>query len=280
MDEDITSLKKNSTEHYTFHILKKRKFTRGMEYMNYFEVGDSAKPCLSLTVYTEQAGPLFGTELIKTAKLCNIEALYNCVLEEDAKTLFEMYSFSQELVRYVIKLIKTHYTHVYMLQLDDESYIPCNREQHDTLDLLTYSIAKYGMTWYERAYNAILSDKSMFQRYREEVHEYMSTEFKQSVPWDIFLFVHFGSATEYANQFMKQHLSAIKALYEDAPTFPVFFRTLSVMVGKKHTCQFFKSWLQQFIGSHIHIHRRWLIPLRAIGGKRHTNRTRNSKIDR
>ena len=89
------------TEHYSFITNTSNNRNRdNIWYSQYIEVGDSDKPCLSLTINTQEAYDMFDKKTVETAKLSNIEALYNCVLEEDAEDLFSKY-------RVVLKLSTT-----------------------------------------------------------------------------------------------------------------------------------------------------------------------------
>jgi hypothetical protein len=257
-------------------MLVRSRSARGIEYLKYFEIGDPKKPCLSLIIYTKNAIDMFDKEIIKTAKLSNIESLYECVLEENAPELFEKYSFSQELLNFIINYLKINYPYVKNIQLDDESYIPCNRESNETLDLLTYSIALYGKTWYERVYNAKLSNDDDYKEYRKQVDKYISEEFKNSISWEKFLLIHFNTASHFGHNFMKENIDQIKEVYENSKIFPDFFTKIRDIVGTEDKCKFFKSWLQQFINSIIKINRRWIIIIRSEGGKRRTKKQKTS----
>jgi hypothetical protein len=254
------------TAHYTFNVLIKNNFSGNIHYSQYLEVGDHAKPCLSLRINTAESEQIFDSSIIKTAKLSNIEALYNCVLEDDAKERFETYSFGKELLLWVIDYIKINFTHVIYLQLDDESYIPCNRESEQTLDLLSYSIAINCKTWYEMNFNAILPSTEKYTIYKDEIKVYSSPEEKSKYNWKIFYLKNV--TTPFAMNLIKADEDTYKNMYEESKTFPEFFRKLSDFIGKENRCVFFKNWLQEFIKSYINVEKRWIIPLHKNGGNR------------
>lgn len=252
------------TAHYTFNLDIRNNFSRGVWFSQHLVVGDPIKPCLSLNISTVESLSVIPNNKIDTAKLCNIEALYNCVLEDDAEDLFSKYSFGKELLEWVIEYIKTEFKHVKFLELDDQSYIPCNRETNETLDLLTYSIAVNKKTWYELHFNAFINDKQLYEKYNKQIQVY-SLESTKSDNWDTFFLKNFTSM--YARDTILQNEGLYKNMYEESKTFPEFFRKLANAVGKEEKCKFFKWWLQEFISSNINISRRWTIKLKVDGGK-------------
>lgn len=262
------------TQHFSFDIIITSRFAREIEISKHFQIGDNKIPCLSLFLYTSDASAIMGNEIIKTANLSNIESLYSCVLD-DIDT-FNKYSLSFELINYIIKYIKTNYKHIKHIKLDDESYIPCNKETNDTVDLLTYSIAHYGKTWYEKQYNGYLPNNK-YEKYRSEVNKYCSIDFKKSISWDEFILVHFNSSTEFAYKLLNDNIDKYKELFEKSKTFPEFFIELTKTIPKDKKCSFYKHWLQQFINSIIHIERRWVIDIyNKNNNKRNTLKNKNS----
>ena len=250
-----TTVTKITTEHFTFNLSTTNNHARGIWYSQYLQVGDTKKPCLSLTIHTTDAEALFGTTIIKTARLSNIEALYDCVLDK--------YSFGKELLSWVIQYIKSTFKHVEYLQLDDESYIPCNRESNETLDLLTYSIALYDKTWYELNFNAFIADKNLYTKYLSQIDTYKSNATKSEISWDRFFLQYV--TLPYAKDIITANEEYYKNMYNTSSNFPEFFR--KVKDGIENKCKFFKGWLQEFISSYININRRWTIPVTLRGPK-------------
>jgi len=259
------------TSHFTFNLSTTNNHARGIWYSQYLQVGDTKKPCLSLTIHTSDAEALFGPTIIKTARLSKIEALYTCVLDD--KHTFDKYSFGKELLSWVVQYIKGNFKHVEYLQLDDESYIPCNRESNETLDLLTYSIALYGKTWYELHFNAIISDKNLYNTYLSQVETYKSNATKSEILWDRFFLQYV--TLPYAKDIITANEEYYKNMYDTSLNFPEFFRKVKDGIGE-NKCKFFKGWLQEFISSHININRRWTIPITQRGGSK-TRKQRHSR---
>jgi len=219
--------------------------------LNISDRGKKEKPCLSLTIFTAECSEIFGIDFIKTANLSNIEALYECVMEENG------HSFGKELLHWVINYIKENFSHVKYLQLNDESYIPCNKATNETLDLLSYSIALYCKTWYELNFNAIIIDKSKYDTYKKSIEIYKSPEMKAKINWDDFFLKNI--LYPFPHDIIIKDINTYKEIYDNSETFPIFFKKLSEYVGKENRCKFFKGWLELFISSYIDIGRKWTI---------------------
>jgi hypothetical protein len=262
------------TEHYNFIVNVKKNYRDDIYYSEYLEVGNPEKPCLSLTINTAEAEEIFGAEFIKTAKLSNIEALYECVLQ-DAKELFEKYSFGKELLQWVIHYIKTNFPHVKYLQLDDNSYIPCNRELNDTLDLLSYSIAIHCKTWYEFHFSAFIKERREYDIYKNSIEIYKRPETKAKVSWEVFYLKYITKP--YPLDIIKNNEDKYKIMYNESLTFPDFFKSLSKSIDRENKCKFFKEWLQEFINSYVKVSRRWIIQLKREGGRRQTKKANYKK---
>lgn len=251
------------TEHYTFNVRIKPDYVREVLFKYYIDIGDSNKPCLSLIIFTEEAANMIQDGLEKVAKLSNIDALYDCVIDQ-TKEDFSKHSFGKELLQWVIGYIKSEHKQVIYLQLDDESYIPCNRKPIETVDLLTYSIALNKKTWYELNFNAFIEKKDIYNKYKSEVNTYSLVSTKSSSSWELFFLKNVTSM--YARNKILENEDLYKRIYEESSTFPEFFKKLAETIGRDDKCKFFKGWLQEFISSYIVISRRWTIRLKSEGG--------------
>ena len=185
------------------------------------------------------------------------------------------HSFGNELLQWVYTHLRDNYKHITKIKLDDESYIPCNRPL-DTLDLMTYSIAHYKESWYEKNYKAYLLPENIHKKYRDGVEKYSSKEFKDTISWERFYTVHFQSSTEFAYRIVSGDIEKYKTMYESSVTFPDFFKALTETLQYTDKCKFYKSWLQQFINSVIPISRRWYITIKQSGGKRIRKETKRN----
>lgn len=268
--------------HFTFKATKTIRYTRTEQpFTVHYLVGNKSKPCVSLFVYLPDAKNIVSPELVQTANLNNVDALYSCIENDISRDNLEKYSLGQELVNTIIEHIQTNYSYVNKLKINDASYIPCNRDKNDTLDLLTYSIAHYGKTWYERYYNAYLQSEVRQNIYMNDIKKYTSSEFKSTVSWETFLNTYVVSSTEYTNDFINRHYDTLESQYNNSNTFPDFFVSLTAQIPKQKKCLFYKYWLEQFIGGIVHFPRDWIIPLTVQkGGKsqlRHKNKTKKRR---
>jgi hypothetical protein len=259
--------------HYSFQVLFRKNYARGIHYSQYLEVGDPKVPCLSLTINTLLSAELFGQDVPRTAKLHNIQALYDCVLDENVEDLFARHSFGKELLQWVLEYIQKEFPHVKFLELDDESYIPCNNGPR--LDLISYSVAMHCKSWYELHFNAKLVRKEKREKYKDDIRKYGSQEFKKSISWDIFVLYYVTNKT--TKQTILDAEEMFKKMYEDSETFPIFFRKLNNTIGRETKCTFFAWWLGDFIKKFVSIEREWVVELEASGhsgGRRRKTRGR------
>ena len=264
------------TEHYSFVLQTTEEFTP-LHQIKYI-VGNEKKPCLEAYILLPDNERLHELGFTNTAKLAKIDAILECSREDITDNYLEKYSFGNELLQYIIELISSKYPHIKHISLNDTSHIPCNRKTQDELDLLTYSIAKYGKTWYESKMNVHLQSKTLQSRYNNDIKQYMSKEFKSSKSFnDMFNRIQ---ENNFALKFISQDLDKYEKLYEVSETFPDFFSVLSNLVPRNDRCRFFKDWLEAFIKEYIHVESYWIydIPNRIKLGGSNKRRTRKSKI--
>lgn len=262
--------------HFKFKAIKTLRYSRTNEpFTLHYLVGSKSKPCVSLFFYLPSAESIIGSNLLQIANLNNIEALYSCIENEISQDEFEKYSFGQELMNTILLHLQKFYPYITKLKINDASYIPCNRESKDNLDLLTYSIAHYGKTWYERYYNAFLPSTMRQTQYQSEINAFISHEFKSNISWEEFLNVYVMSSSDYTNDFINNNYDILEELYNNSLTFPDFFKQLTAQIPKQKKCIFYKYWLEQFIGKYVHFDRDWIIPIRTKKGGKRLFATRN-----
>jgi hypothetical protein len=222
-----------------------------------FEVGGT-KPCLKLYVRIPTTNDERFIKASTVASLLNIEALLECSLDDINENYVRKYAFGHEILATVNYIVKMYFPHVKHISLNDTSYMPCNRALDDTLDMLTYSIALYGKTWYEMKVNAYINDPTKQAQYDKEITEYISSNFKKSFDADAFLIEKMKlSPNTYIQNELKTRYDEIKSLFIKANTFPLFFKALRDTISEKHKCKFFKDWLESFISENITIYRTW-----------------------
>jgi hypothetical protein len=264
------------TEHYSFVLQKTEEFSP-IHQIKYI-VGYEKKPCIEAYVLLPDNERLHELGFTNTAKLAKIDALIECAREDITNNYLEKYSFGTELLEYIINLISTTYPHITKISLNDTSHIPCNRKAQDELDLLTYSIAKYGKTWYEMKMNVHLESKVAQERYKKEINYYMSRELKSTITFKEIL--NILENNNFALKFIYSNISDYEKMYEMAQTLPEFFTKLSELVPRKDRCHFFKDWLENFIKQFIYVESYWIYDIRSpkrknIGGSKRVTRKVN-----
>lgn len=219
-------------------------------------VGNLANPCLEASLYVpDPEMDMRFIDILHICKLHKTEALQECALEYDTDK-----SFGTELLYSFIYIVQQMYPHVTEIQLSDASHIPCNRSIGDTLDLLTYSVALYGKTWYELKSGAHTLHNRNHRRYYDGVAEYIKPETKASMSYTQFIkYIAIGNPTTYSIISMNP---TYESMYNSAKTFPEFFRSLSKTVPNETKCKFFKGWLEAFIENYVFIMREWTIELK------------------
>ena len=246
------------TDHYEFIIKRKLRHTfDGKPLSWHYLIGSSDKPCLSLFFYTKDSD----INLLKTANLNNLEALFSCIENDIPQETMEKYSFSREILDFILTYLSKNFPYIERLKLNDNSYIPCNRTYNDTLDLLTYSIAHYGLTWYEKYYKAYLALE--YDTYRTQISKYSRKESKEE--WGTFLKKYLNNSTDYTYNLIIENYNTFEKIYNESETYPDFFIKLTKLIPRDKKCVFYKSWLESFITSYIRISREWIIDIKKKG---------------
>lgn len=250
---------KFKTPHYSFQM----KLTKNEgSYNSYnFLVGNASSPCLEgLIILENKTNNERLNKYQYTATLNKIDALTECSLEDISTEYFNTYSFGKELLESIIFFINSQFPKIETIKLTDMSFIPCNRLQNDVLDLLTYSIALYGQTWYENVANAYMLPKEKYTQYRTQVEIYMDKKTKSDMTFDLFYnTVMFKN--HYARNIIKYDYEAFELLFKESHTFPEFFLKINKLIKREDKCKFFKTWLYDFIASQIIIDRDWYIDI-------------------
>jgi len=262
------------TPHYQFEMTLTER--TDILHTYHFLVGDAATPCLEGFVNLESTNNRM-KHSANTAHLSKIDALQKCSLDDISDEYMSTYSFGSELLDTIIFFINSQFPSVETISLNDTSYIPCIREEKDTVDLLTYSVALYKKTWYEDKMHAYIKPKEKYDAYRQQVERYGSKERKSRMHYvDILGLLQKG--TEYARDYFAKNQEILEECFAKSETLPDFFKAISRLVPRKEKCQFFKNWLQSFIYSEVMIDRTWhvdLFPkLRIIQKENRRNRTR------
>lgn len=268
---------KFKTPHYSFQMeIIQNKKTVYNSY--YFIVGDKQAPCLEGSINLETT---INNERYKqyeyTASLNKIDALTECSLEDTSTEYQNKYSFGKELLDTILFFINSQFPQIKNIKLTDMSFIPCNRKQNDILDLLSYSIALYGKTWYEKNANAYFLPNEKYEMYRNQIKTYMDKKTKVDMKFE-YLYSIVLNKNVYAKELVTENYDKYKAMFDESLTFPDFFSKINKTIKHEHKCRFFKGWLYDFIASQIMIERDWyidLFPKVELITKLNFNKTRN-----
>lgn len=273
---------KFKTPHYSFQMeIMQNKKTVYNSY--YFIVGDKQRPCLegSINLETTTNNERY-KQYENIALLDKIDALTECSLEDTSTEYQNKYSFGRELLDTILFFINSQFPQVKNIKLTDMSFIPCNRNQNDILDLLSYSIALYGQTWYEKNANAYIKPNEKYEMYRNQVKKYMDKKIKTDMDFEYFYNIILNK-NMYAKEFVNKNYENYENIFKESDTFPEFFSKINKLIKKEEKCRFFKSWLYDFIESHILIERTWYIdlyPKIEVTSKINYNKTRNNQTRR
>ena len=238
------------TPHHKFQMTITRNEDTHSRY--YFIVGDDKQPCLEGIITLSS----LDTEYNNTAKLIKLDALEECSIEDINQEYLNTYSFGNEMLDAVIFFINSQFPSIKTIKLCDTSYIPCKKDVGDTLDLLTYSIALYKKTWYEERINAYILPKERHDNYRKQVEEYASKDTKNKHTfYDIYHIITDNNT--FAVNIIESNKKMYTKMYEEAKTFPDFFKKLGRTIKPEDKCRFFKGWIDSFVNSKITVIREW-----------------------
>lgn len=245
------------TPHYKFEM----KVTEEKEPMQrfIFIVGNKNKPCLEGIITLENTSKNNRLNLYEnTAALHKLDALEECSLEDITNEYMTKHSFGKEMLDSVVFFINHQFESIQSVSLTDTSFIPCNRSEEDTLDLLSYSIALYKKTWYEERLDAYTLPKENFEAYRKQVDIYGSKETKQQMPFEeMYLLIK----SEFARSIIDTNIEFYRNLFNASETLPDFFKGVNKSLKREDKCRFFKQWLLGFISSRIQFDRTWYFDL-------------------
>jgi hypothetical protein len=247
------------TPHYIFQM--KLVHTTDVFNQYSFEVGDEKEPCLDGTITLQNmTSNSRHNQFENKAILYKLDALEKCSIEDITSEYLNKYSFGKEMLDAVIFFINSQFPDIQTIRLNDTSFIPCNRKTEDTLDLLSYSIALYQKTWYEKQVDAYILPREKHTAYRKQVEHYASKQTKQEMSFDLFSKQHL-TRKHFPRQIVNESINDVKDIYESSETFPEFFQKLSRVIPRDAKCRFFKDWLYDFIASYVSIDRTWYFDL-------------------
>jgi hypothetical protein len=227
----------------------------------HFSVYNNESTCIEGHITLEK---LSSSERIEsyenTTILHKINALQECSLHDILDPRITYPHGERELIDAVFLFIKSRFSTIKTIRLNDTSYIPCIRESSDTIDLLVYSIALYEKTWYEDKLNAYITPLDKYNTYRSQIDYYASNETKKSITWQL-MYEKMIHGNRYTNKFIDDNRAEFEKIYIESNTFPQFLQEINHIIPIQFRCRFFKDWLENFIRQYIIIEREWYIDL-------------------
>jgi hypothetical protein len=135
------------------------------------------------------------------------------------------------LLKSVVKFIKEHYSYIEKLNLVDSAKIKCrdsSGKREISVKISPIQLGIYGQMYYERNFNAVLTDVSLYDIYNMVKAKFVDPSFKES--WDIFKI--------YCRD------EKLKSVYESSATLRDFFQIFK----SKNYCDYFMSgWAEHYI---------------------------------
>ncbi len=258
------------TENFSFNMRK-----RIIDGSILYTIGEEPNYCLELIVkkpqekvksllnnfHSRMAEYSFMKDTSNRAHLDKIEALYQCIADTMEIEVFDKHSFGTEVLTYIIKYIRKHHPYIEDMSLSDKSKIICNRELNENMDLLTYSIALYGVTWYEQKFSAFYEPDYSNKDYKNQIETLRSTKFKNdTLSADIILhLIH--TYNPLALTVVKKE-DIIKN-FHDAASLPEFMVLINKELNRLHKCRFYKGWLETLVRGVVkNIVTNWIIPIK------------------
>jgi hypothetical protein len=224
------------------------------------------KNCLDVQITLENLSSNDRFDIHQNSAVINrVESHKSCITDKGyTEDYIAAHSIGQELLKDILYYIHINYPSITRIKLNDMSSIPCSPVE--SLDLITYSIALYGKTWYEQKMGAYIENKQKYVMYRGRVERYMSKETKASLSWiDMLGKMTPKSKNIYMDEMLQKHAAKWEELFNKSETLPLFFIELSKHIPRAKKCIFFKGWLEAMIKSYVSpIEDIWMIEVEPL----------------
>lgn len=281
----FTSIQK--TEHYSFQVyLHYRCYNKTCTTIHMYVGPNSKMGCFSLSIPFKMKNNY--SQKGQICHLSNIKRIRECLYESVSDEVWENYSSAIEILSKMIEILRIDFPYIKFIKFEDDSQLECSANPLNKLDLLYYSVATSGKTWYEKHFNAYFVPREKFIEYKCKVREFQSTQTKNSIPFSEIqdLIRNHGSDTAYA--LLKIHENQIEDAYTDKTTkiLPDFFAKLNEIIPKSEKCYMYKEWIKNLVIKYIgEIERKWIIDVYKFdatqyGGKRYTRKNLKNKCQK
>jgi hypothetical protein len=274
---DILYVSLQNTLHYSFKVFIHARCYNNICNNVYLYIGSPTLPCFSLSIPFIMDNP-------QVANMCNVKRIRECLNKDVDDDTWEKYSFPVEAINKIIEILHSQFPSVKFIKLEDESHIECSYNPLDKLDLLYYSVALYGKSWYEKNFDAYFIPRDKFIDYKCKSKELQTLKKKQSIPFDTIEKLIIDKGSDYAYNMLRLHNNDFRNMYEQSDTIPEFFLKLSKFIPKNDKCLMFKEWIKHFVIKHVgEIDRKWVIDVYSFtitqhGGRRTRKRKSNQRM--
>jgi hypothetical protein len=239
---------------YRFKISENILQYGGNIFSHTFKIGGSYNDCVNLSYSYNNGNPI-------SAKLPHLMYEPECSIDSDLERGIGSELLIKTLLRYAYKKIKN----VNIFYFDDMSHIDCMeknlsksppRKPQRPLKLSYFSIAYNDMTWYEKHFNAKMSDKDKYNNYLTKIQFLKDNKSKET----------FERFLEITTPPIEQ-IAQLKEYYEPAETYRDFFNNIPY----KERCSILLPWLSNFMNYYlkdVYSDNGWEIDINTMDNKR------------
>lgn len=219
---------------YTFKVIENKLEYNGNIFSYTFKIGGDYEDCVNLSYTYKNGKPI-------SAKLPHLMYEPECTVGSDLEKGIGSGLIIKTLLRYAHNKIKD----VNIFYFDDMSHIDCKeknltkpppRKHQMPLKLAYLSIAYNSKTWYEKHFNATMTDKEKYIKYKQKL-EFL-TKISDKVEFNRFL--------EISKPPIEQ-LTKLNKYYESAKTYREFFNNIPFI----ERCELLLPWLGNFIQHYL-----------------------------
>jgi hypothetical protein len=212
---------------HTFKVIERINMYNGNIISHTFKIGGDYEDCVNLSYTYKNGKPI-------SAKLPHL-------MYEPECTVLEKGIGSELLIKTLLRYAHNKIKDINIFYFDDMSHIDCKdknltkpppRKQQMPLKLSYFSIAYNSKTWYEKHFNATMTNKDTYNNYKEKLSFLTNKSEKVS-------FIRF---LEISNPPTEQY-EILKKYYEPADTYRDFFK--NIPFAKR--CELLLPWLSNFI---------------------------------
>lgn len=277
-ERDLLFFSIQRTEHYVFKIhIQFRCTERGCTTVHMYAGPSPRFGCFSLMLPFAMKNNYETTENV--AHLCNLKRIRDCLHEQVTDEIWEKHSFAIEAMNRMIEILQFQFPYIKFITLEDDSQLECSANPLDKLDLLYYSVALYGKTWYEKQFDAYFIPKDLFISYKCNVRKFQAPETKRETSFEeIETFIKTKGSDE-AYKLLNENHEHFKHLYNESNTFSEFFAKINNVLSRDKKCFMYKGWIKYFVMKFIgEIKRQWVINVYKFkGGRRRARKNKHPK---